>query len=208
MYIRRANGTLSLEEQTGQAEGTSFSVIVIVLGEYEIKMCMRDERDGSRSHVCGTEMMSSLHCLLDKSKSGGGDGSSAEDNIASGIGTLDGEEFASVPGQMPQAIDSVEGEGSGKDEFSSVLDGFGEITDKVNDMCAVKGSGGDEVGDGEPVEQDTETSTSHTVGNRSKPCELRLVDGEMRAAGALQALTVENGITSRRCEALGLNRSS
>lgn len=60
--------------------------------------------------------------------------------------------FASVPGQMPQAIDSVEGEGSGKDEFSSVLDGFGEITDKVNDMCAVKGSGGDEVGDGEPVE--------------------------------------------------------
>ena len=53
---------------------------------------------------------------------------------------------------MPQTVDGVEGEGSGEDELSSVLDGFGEIVDKGNDVLAVEGSRSDEIGDTEGVE--------------------------------------------------------
>lgn len=55
------------------------------------------------------------------------------------------------------------------------------------------------------VRTDTETNAGSTVGDGAEPCELGLVDGEVRAGGAAQTLLVENFLGGGRRERLGLD---
>ena len=55
---------------------------------------------------------------------------------------------------------------------------------------------------------DTETGTGHTVSDGTEPCELRLVDGEVRAAWTLETLLVENLDRVLWSDRLGLHSSA
>lgn len=52
---------------------------------------------------------------------------------------------------MAKAIEGVEGEWRGKDGFSCIFYTLRQSRDEFHNMCAVEGTWGDEVGDGESV---------------------------------------------------------
>ena len=56
------------------------------------------------------------------------------------------------------------------------------------------------------VRTDTETNAGSTVGDGAEPCELGLVDGEVRARGAPEPLVVEDLVFGRRRKGLCLKR--
>jgi len=93
---------------------------------------------------------------------------------------------------MPHSIERMEGERQSEDGFSGVFHSIGESSNELYDVSAREGFGSDEVGEGETVEQHTERYSSNTVSDGSEPGQLGLIDGEMRTAGALEALFVQN----------------
>lgn len=54
---------------------------------------------------------------------------------------------------------------------------------------------------------DAKSSTRNTIGDRAEPCQLGLVDGEVRAAWTLETLLVQNLLGSGGRQRVSLNTS-
>jgi hypothetical protein len=125
---------------------------------------------------------------------------------------------------MPETVPRVKSKGSGKDNLASVLGGIRKTTDELDNVRTVKGAGCNEVGERESVEDwlsrnrvcmylevvssapltmlqilrtDTKASTGYAVRNGSVPCQLWLVDGEMRAGRTIETLLVQDSYGCR-----------
>jgi hypothetical protein len=123
---------------------------------------------------------------------------------------------------MSQTVEGMESERKSQKGLSSVFDAFRECGDKFYDTCAAESVWCDEVGEGVTIKDwenigskarsnyemrltDAESCTSSTVEDRSDPCKLGLVDGEVRAGRALETLLVEDLLRGRGRERLGLD---
>jgi len=117
--------------------------------------------------------------------------------IARPVSSFHRQEFAHIPTQMPETVPRVKSKGSGKDNLASVLGGIRKTTDELDNVRTVKGAGCNEVGERESVEEDTKASTGYAVRNGSVPCQLWLVDSEMRAGRTIETLLVQDSYGCR-----------
>lgn len=96
---------------------------------------------------------------------------------------------------MPQSVEAVEEEREGEEALKANLDSGGPCSD-----CGDHGLGlqmpsrvrRSEVGEAEEVESGGQSDAGDAVQGRGVPGDLRLVDGEMRGDGALDALFGED----------------
>jgi hypothetical protein len=108
---------------------------------------------------------------------------------------------------MPETVDAVVKERPSKEALNSDLDSHGPSSHSSHHALRLKvpsGVRGSEVGEAEEVEGSGEDNGGHTIQGRAVPCDLRLVDGEMRGDGAVEALFGEDldGFGFGGCESI------
>lgn len=81
---------------------------------------------------------------------------------------------------MPQPVQRVERKRRRQDSLRSNLDRSRQLLGLLHDLLRAERLGCDEVCECEAVEENRETDAGDTVGNRTDPGQLGLVDGEMR----------------------------
>jgi hypothetical protein len=102
-----------------------------------------------------------------------------------------------IPGQMPQAIEGVEGEGPADQELGGALHEHGHLGEGSGDHGALEVPaevGSDEVGGAEGVEAAGEDAAGDAVEGGEVPGDLRAVDGEVRGDGAVETLFGEDSV--------------
>jgi len=81
---------------------------------------------------------------------------------------------------MPDAIESMESERCGQDDLGGILDRLRNSRDDLQDVCRVESSRSGKICQEVAVHQNTEADTSESIGDGGEPCQLGLVDGEVR----------------------------
>jgi hypothetical protein len=138
--------------------------------------------------------------------------------------------FHRVPDKVTHPIETVECERRGEDGLPCELHSFRKARNELDDVCTIERSGNEEVRKGIAVkhygviskktrkEKETisecvrmkggrhtsaKARTSYSVRNRPYPCELGLVDSEMRRGRSDKALFVQDLEASRRRKRFG-----
>jgi len=81
---------------------------------------------------------------------------------------------------MPDAIESVESERCSQDDLCGILDCLRKSRDDLQDMRRVESSRSGKICQKVTVHQNTKADTSDSIGDGREPCQLGLVDGEVR----------------------------
>ena len=107
-----------------------------------------------------------------------------------------GHTLSNIPPEMPDAIESMESERRRQDDLGGILDCLRESRDDPQNMCRVESSRSGKVGQEVTVHHcnrlgaedrgrcfahtNTEANASKSIGNGGEPCQLGLVDSEVR----------------------------